>query len=456
MALHWDGKLTTDRLGNKYEALTVIASGSPDYTDGKLLGVQQIENATGKVQAEATFEMVELWELKDHVKALVFDTTASNSGWKSGAAKYLEDMIGSKLFYCACRHHILERVMAGVWGSLFGTTTTGPENPHFKRLKSTWQSIDKSKDFKLLNITNDWLVGRKTAVVKSIQEELMRSSTQKHPPLRADYKESAENALAILGDTPTNYHHRKPGATHSARWMGQLIYSQKMFMWSEQLGYNKKLITLVERVNQFTALFYTANWLQASSGVDAPINDLKLFHDMIDYKAFDKQVAEAALKKLTNHRWYLTEELVVFALFSDNPVMTEDSKRRMADRLLSCPRPEEFRLGRSIFKDILRETLLHDLIGPESWFLFITLGVNYDWLSTPVKEWKLHHDFAVAKEFAHTVKVVNDAAERGVKLSTECATIITDNPIQRRALMQAIEDHRKSFPDFKKSTLQKN
>ena len=64
--------------------------------DGKILGVQKLERATGKAQAEASFEMLQLWQLEDKVRALVFDTTASNSGWKNGAAKILEELLEGK------------------------------------------------------------------------------------------------------------------------------------------------------------------------------------------------------------------------------------------------------------------------------------------------------------------------------------------------------------------------
>ena len=54
-----------------------------------------------------------------------------------------------------------------------------------------------------------------------------------------------------------------------------------------------------------------------------------------------------------------------------------------------------------------------------------------------------------------TVKVVNDAAERGAKLTIECAAIITDDVQQKHDLLQAIEAHREQFPDFAKVTLEK-
>jgi len=48
IALHWDGKLTTDRLGSKYEARFIIASGGgvSDFENGKLLGITKLESST--------------------------------------------------------------------------------------------------------------------------------------------------------------------------------------------------------------------------------------------------------------------------------------------------------------------------------------------------------------------------------------------------------------------------
>ena len=54
-----------------------------------------------------------------------------------------------------------------------------------------------------------------------------------------------------------------------------------------------------------------------------------------------------------------------------------------------------------------------------------------------------------------TVKVVNNAAERDVKLNIDCAAIITDDVQQKHDLLQAIEVHREQFPDFEKATLEK-
>ena len=53
---------------------------------------------------------------------------------------------------------------------------------------------------------------------------------------------------------------------------------------------------------------------------------------------------EAVLRIMQmNHLWYLTEELVIFALFDDN---LDDGKRKsMAHNLLSTPRPIQLKPG---------------------------------------------------------------------------------------------------------------
>ena len=96
IALQWDGWLIQDRLGNKHEALAILVSAAPDHSEGKLLGVQKLANASGKQQARASFEILQKWQLVEEVVALVFDTTSSNSDWRNVAAQMLECFLEKK------------------------------------------------------------------------------------------------------------------------------------------------------------------------------------------------------------------------------------------------------------------------------------------------------------------------------------------------------------------------
>lgn len=217
------------------------------------------------------------------------------------------------------------------------------------------------------------------------------------------------------------------------------------------MPYDDNFVQKLMRMNRFLALFYTAAWTKASNGADAPINDLQLIHDMMDFRRIDQAVADVVIDKLCNHGWYLSEEVVPFAMFSRK--LTDSLKEEMATKLLATAVPQNFRLGKPLFHKISRNTTLKDLIGPESHTIFHLLDVGTDWLAKPINQWSSDPGFLVAEQFVRTVKVVNDAAERGVKLISDFATILTSDPQQRSWLLQGVEQHRKQFPSFDKKTL---
>ena len=75
----------------------------------------------------------------------------------------------------------------------------------------------------------------------------------------------------------------------------------------------------------------------------------------------------------------MTEEVVVFSLFSNK--LSIDEKSRIAAKLLTFPVPDHIECGKPEFPDLLERTQFADLIGPKSWFLFLKLKVGYGWLS---------------------------------------------------------------------------
>ena len=51
------------------------------------------------------------------------------------------------------------------------------------------------------------------------------------------------------------------------------------------------------------------------------------------------------------------------------------------------------------------------------------------------------------------LKVINDAAERGISLIQNFNSVLTNQEEQKQFLLQVVEKHRQDFPDTKKSTL---
>ena len=121
----------------------------------------------------ATLVLLEVWNLKQHVKALAFDTTASNTGWNKSATKCLEKLesFHQKLFYNAFRHHIglYEFIIGAVYTCLFGDSSA-PDDANFKYFQAEWPKIDLSKDYHILKMSSEWLKEKSKLVICELQQ----------------------------------------------------------------------------------------------------------------------------------------------------------------------------------------------------------------------------------------------------------------------------------------------
>ena len=452
--LHWDGKIVP----GDSERLAVLIAGLPAHKEGKLLGVPVIADGTGTTQATVSHALTQEWNAEKNIVGLVFDTTASNSGWKNGACVQLETLLKKKVFYFACRHHVMERILCAVWQELFGETSS-PDTPEFKDFQKSWGSIAHRSTFRTLDIHDRRLKCQREIVVSFFREQLSLPesddvSVDAMP--RDDYRESAELMLILLGeDPPRGVHWLQPGAFHHARWMATILYSSKMYAFGEQLNYDQAKMDKLRRMCLFNALFYVKAWLSAGSAADAPVNDLRLWNDLMWYKRFDPAVAQAAMTALHRHLWYLTEEIAPFALFStllsdSNKKQVVRQLRRHEDDATSC-----LQQGVPIFPQLSTSSpiQLSSLVGAKSWQLFRVLQVDNNWMTLPPTQWVTDAAYNEAAMFVHNCKVVNDMAERAVKLITDFAGTITQDEVQRQYLLQTVEKHRREISNFKKTTL---
>ena len=67
--------------------------------------------------------------------------------------------------------------------------------------------------------------------------------------------------------------------------------------------------------------------------------------------------------------------------------------------------------------------------------------MDKDWLYDKPEQWTANKSFKKGKKFVGNIKVVNDAAERTVKLYLDYAAILTENEEQPATLLQVIEKH---------------
>src|SRR6218665_1497562 len=73
--------------------------------------------------------------------------------------------------------------------------------------------------------------------------------------------------------------------------------------------------------------------------------------------------------------------------------------------------------------------------------------------ATDPDTWLSNSDYMVLEEIVRELRVVNDAAERGVALMQEFNVLLTKDEEQTQFAIQVIKEHRKRYPDSKKETL---
>jgi len=444
LVAHFDGKLLTHLDGTNHDNLAIVVSG---LDVEKLLGIPVLPVGNGALMGQKVVEFVHDWKgVEDHLAALCFDTTASNTGIHTGAITVIQKAFDRRLLFLACRHHIFEIYAAAVFDAFFASK--GPEIDLFRRFKSEWSFMDKTK-FDPLTVDEDgagclsgaeqaWLESCCKVVIFQLQQYL----NDIHP--REDYREFAALALQLLGENAGSMPLRPPGAYHRARWMAKGIYCLKIFGLRHQFRMSKQEMASLRRICLFTCTIYARFWFAAPVGADAPANDLAMLQLLEEYEEVDSKVATAAQRKLRLHLWYLSEDLAALSLFSDNS--SDEDKQAIVNALQKDPFPEDRRrVAPQQIAQFCNLSVAH-FVTRRSLNLFEALRLSQEFLTTPVDTWSKRDDYIAACKVVHALKVINDCAERAIKLATDFNEVLTKDVQQRQLLYQVVEYHRNLIP----------
>ena len=304
------------------------------------------------------------------------------------------------------------------------------------------------------------LKNKKNAIVELCKEALKQDFT------RGDYRELVEVTLVYLSGGTTFSGFKRPGALHKARWMSKILYCMKLVLLNKKIMqlpkgtvFASQQLTKVRKFVQFVAYCYVPWWLTAPISTSAPRNDLELICSFIEYQKTEPTIGYAALNAMKGHMWYLTEELVPLSLFSSS--VTNESKKKMVDKLQlvsfedvesSTRHGTDF--GKPVFPEVPIEhaTELSTFIGRNSWIFFRILRLDHSFLNLPVEEWNSSSSYLAAKEVVNNICVVNDAAERGVKLCHDFLdTAKKEANLQN--ILQVVENARNALPNQRKRKL---
>lgn len=444
MVVHWDGKILPDLVGkDKVDRIAVLVS-----FDGtsKFLGAPKIETSTGENIAAVVHKTLTAWNIADHVTAMSFDTTSSNTGIHIGACTFMERHLERALLPLACRHHIYELDLKAVF-ELKCYASSAPGVPIFERFAKNWTSIDQ----------NSFKSGIADDVVSSQMSDIEKTNFQRycHDQLkrnqsREDYKEFLHLSLIFIGET--GYRFRAPGATSNARWMSKAIYSLKMFIFRDQFKLTSRELKGLRDICLFLIRLYIKVWFGCTNAIAAPFQDLSYIKSSIEYAKSDSTVSKAILDKKSNHLWYLCEELVALAFFDSN--VSFEVKRKMVQQLKS--REPRVKLSNNRNHKNLNDFAsrdLDDFVSEKTKNFFSRFRLSSTFLKFDPSTWETKYDFEEGWSFCKDLFVVNDTAERGVKFIKDYNRILTNDEEQKQLLLQVVESYRKKYRSHKKSDL---
>ena len=390
------------------------------------------------------------------MKVLVFDTTASNSGIHKGTAAILErDQLGHKIIWAGCRKHVAELLVKLIFGE-----SKSASYSDFVQYQSAWLKKPSKDDGKVLEraadgvkveFVTDWENIRGKEVCKELSAVLNSRNKNNLLP-RDDYKELLELAL-LLNPYALGVKHtiKKPGAHHMARWMCVCIYALKM-VWFQHLAilnYSPEYKSNLLRFVKFLLLIYIPYWLKVTLRADAAVHDLILYKQLLQYNDIDRETSQASLRALSRHYLYLVpESIILWSLFGTE--LDQDQKGRIAASLLTKPKPDTWKPKMVKFPIITPNTTL---LSPLSWFPFSLLNLSSEWLESPPSQWEKDPDYKVMEKFAKTVKLVNDVAERGVKMADDYSNCFTKDSEKRKKLVMAVQNHRRTYLKLRKVDL---
>lgn len=211
--LGWDGKIVPAKnifgTEKNIEYLAIVISGAPNLVEGKVMEVEEITSSSGQVQADAIFHVVEACGARDHVRALLFDTTNPNTGVRRGAASRLLCKFGRPLLWLECRHHTGELIIKPVWIFLFGDSQS-PNIQDFVDFKKIWPYLKKDHVV-TLSLVPGLEEDLKNKTVNFLQNLLTNPNRKQQLP-RCDYEEVCKLTLLMLGaEVPGGFSWRRPG-----------------------------------------------------------------------------------------------------------------------------------------------------------------------------------------------------------------------------------------------------
>ena len=443
LTLHWDGKsITTTNDHQKNEYLAIYITRGNEYE--QLIGCPRLDGQDATIVSEAVSQHVIYYDLIDKIIAICTDNAAVNTGSEAGAIVLIETGLKRRFLRNYCRKHILELIVKEVFNKLFGSTIS-PSPPDFVKFKSNWTNIDKSK---YQAAVNEPLVSR--FITSDVRDQLIEFYKLQLDinQTRADYAEAAELALYFLDCNLENASFKLPGAMHHARWLSKIIYCIKMFIFRGELNLLDNQVAKLEAFCLFIIQIYLKNWYDCSKPARASNNDLQLLKEIYNFRKIDQDIADAALKSISNHLIYLDEIHVALAFFDTR--LSAETKAKMIKNLnKECPNVTLD--SKNIWSINFDDVQLEDLVSRNTLDFFNICGLDSSFLIKPIEYWSEYPAYESALKCIENLSIVNDVCERGVHMADTFKNRQTKNSDSWQDLLKTVSEDRKNYTTASKA-----
>lgn len=452
ITVHWDGIILPAL--NSYQKIDRIAIVVSSVNIEQLIAIPAIVRGTGQNICDVIVSTLKEWKLEDQISCLSFDTTSTNTGMRNGVCTLLEKEFKKEFLHLACRHHILEIVLAEAFRSIFGDSSA-PEILIFNRFRQKWDKIDKTK-YRTAKTSR-----YKQKFTGTKAQELLEFLTnhENKVQVRNDYAELLSLTKIFLGGIPRKgIKFYVPAGTSKARWMSRLIYSFKIYMFGsirasdatfqitkkEETGFLKLLLFAIEGG-------YIQAWFSAPNAPSAPRNDIIFLKQLMDYRKKNRVVANNAIKKFLGHLWYVSETLVGLAFFDDTTTVQE--KRKMVLKMKNTSRDTSNRLVVDLRKLNKMDMSLNSFVTKRTLRFFEILKLSVDFLEKDPIHWSNDENFMYSKNIVRKLRVVNDTAERSIALVKNLNKNLTTEEQKFQHLLQVVAKNRKQVSKMNKNEI---
>lgn len=399
-------KLNKRHLGSK-ERLVIIFRNDTDVIP---FGPFSLDDHRAETIANKIIGIIEEYELQYRIIGIVCDTENTNTGWFSGVCVRIEEFLQKELLYFMCRHHIYDLVPKHVGQFLFGETSAPTFDYGCSELKAAWEHLNLNRfspyDEEDLNETANYLRDNIIPVLKT--------QFEKHC-MRDDYAELTDLALKLFGESNIlTKQFLVPGSVSNARWMGRAIYAVKSFLFREQLNLDRHTLNQLRRFSLFISIVYVKRWNYCTNVFNAPFNDLEFLKELEMYAEVDREIATVAKNAFCRHLTYLSDEMVVLSLFSNQvPINEKEIMRQKLSREVSIRTENSIKHQHTEEEYSLLQ--LNHFVSPRSLFLLTLFDLDLSFLNQVSSNWEELASYQNAREkIKNTLVVVNDSTERAL------------------------------------------